>query len=154
MKFNKKIEAFTLSEMIVVLLLTSVVVGLAFTILNLVQQHMYSIQKNYSVSNELNTLETALWLDFNRFQKMTFNKHENALKFYSEIDSTSYFFYEHSIVKEQDTFELKFEIKQFYFSSKPVWEGSVDAIKLETTKDFQNRQLFVFKTNDATAFMH
>jgi len=153
MYINKKISAFTLSEMIVVLILTSVVVAIAFTALDLVQKHMLSIQHNYANNNEFTALETSLWLDFNRFHKVKFNVAENELQFISEMDSLSYIFYDTYIIKRQDTFHVSVHNKLFYFTGKTVIDGHLDAIKLTTTKKLQHQQLFVFKTNDASVFM-
>lgn len=151
---NKKANAFTLSEMIVVLILTSIVVGLAFSVLTLVQKQMFAIQENYKKSLELNKLETALWLDFNRYSKITYNEIENELKFSTEIDSISYRFNENGIIKEQDTFSIRLKNKHLYFDGNLSNNSQIDAIKLETTKEFQNQSLFVFKSNDATLYMN
>jgi len=153
MKLKSKIKAFTLSEMIIVLILTSIVVGLAFSVLGLVQKHMNSIQQNYNNTTVLNTLETALWLDFNRYNSIAFDALENELKFATALDSVSYKFYENYIIKAQDTFKIAIENKAFYFVTKLVEEGEVDALKIETTKILQNQKLFVFKQNDASTFM-
>ena len=64
MKNNFKIKAFTLSEMVVVTILTSIIVGIAFSVLSLVQRHMYSIKQNFNNNTELSKLEQALWIDF------------------------------------------------------------------------------------------
>jgi len=153
MENNKKIKAFTLGEMIVVLILTSIVVGLAFSVLNLVQKQMSAIQNNYNKSLELNKLETSLWLDFNRYSDIRFNELDNELLFSNELDSISYTFNEQSIIKEQDTFLIKLDSKQFYFDGIPSTSYKADAIKLITSKEFLNRELFIFKKNDATAYM-
>tara|TARA_R110002094_G_scaffold202065_1_gene173391 strand:+ start:295 stop:504 length:210 start_codon:yes stop_codon:yes gene_type:complete len=64
LKNNFKIKAFTLSEMVVVTILTSIIVGIAFSVLSLVQRHMYSIKQNFNNNTELSKLEQALWIDF------------------------------------------------------------------------------------------
>jgi len=153
-KFNNKISAFTLSEMVVVLVLTSIVVGMAFTVLNLVQKHMISIKHNYTNTTLLNKLETSLWLDFNRYSKITFDNLENELKFTNAVDSITYQFLDDFVVKELDTFPLILESKHFYFDGEFVKQGQIDAIKLGTQKAFQNQQMFVFKINDANAYMN
>ena len=56
MQTNSKVQAFTLSEMIVVLIITSIVIGMAFSVLRLVQKHMGGIQDNFNRSTELNRL--------------------------------------------------------------------------------------------------
>lgn len=150
---NSKIKAFTLSEMIIVLILTSIVVGLAFSVLNLVQKHMSSIQHNYNNNSSLNKLETSLWLDFNHYNTIKFDETENELKFATALDSTIYKFEKNYIVKDIDTFNIAIENKVLYFVANQVEEGSVDAIKLETTKTLQNQQIFIFKQNDASVFM-
>ena len=154
MKTNKKIQAFTLSEMIVVLILTSIVIGIAFSVLTLVQKHMRSIQNNFSQSTELNKLEQSLWLDFNRYSKINYDELENELHFSTEIDMVTYKFEEQYIVKDLDTFQIQLNGKTLFFDGNTTEKGQIDAIKLETSKTFQNQKLFVFKQNDATLFMN
>lgn len=151
---SSKIKAFTLSEMIVVLILTSIVVGLAFSVLNLVQKHMSSIHQNYTNKTMLNKLETALWLDFNRYSKIEYNNLENELKFTTAIDSVVYQFSEKNIIKGIDTFPVPLQLKEFYFDGERIENGQIDAIKLEAQKELQNQQLFIFKKNDATSYMY
>ena len=150
---HNKIQAFTLSEMIIVLILTSIVVGLAFTVLNLVQKHMISIQHNYTSKTELNKLETALWLDFNKYSEINFDNIENELQFKTEIDSVTYQFLETKIVKNRDTFPIILENKTLFFDGQVTENGQIDAIKLKTVKEKNHQLLFVFKQNDATAYL-
>ncbi|WP_452596843.1 type II secretion system protein [Pontimicrobium sp. MEBiC01747] len=151
---NNKIKAFTLSELIVVLILTSIVVGLAFSVLTLVQKHMGSIQQNYNQKTELNTLETALWIDFNRYPNINYNITNNVLELSSVLGSTSYKFTRTSIIKDLDTFNIELQSKVFLYKGNTIEKGTTDAIKLETSKVFQNKKLFIYKQNDATAFMN
>ena len=153
MKINKKMEAFTLSEMVVVLILTSVVVGLAFSVLSLVQKHMLVIQTNFNNKTELNKLEQSLWLDFNQFSNIEYDDYEEELRFKNDLDSTSYKIQETYIIRESDTFNIRFQNREFFFDGNKTAKGIIDAVKLETTKDFQNQPLFIFKENDAKNFM-
>jgi len=153
MQTNKKVYAFTLSEMIVVLVLTSIVVGLAFSVLGLVQKQMTAIKDNYNKNLELNKLETSLWLDFNRYSSISYDSLEDELLLINELDSMSYKFSERYIIKEQDTFFIQLENKELYFNGVSSITHQVDAIKLRTSKAFLNRELFVFKKNDANTFM-
>ena len=154
MRLNKKLKAYTISEMIIVLILTSIVVGLAFSVLKMVQKHMIAIQYNYTRSNELKQLETALWLDFNRYSLVTTGSSEDTLNFSTELDSISYRFTDNSIIREQDTFNVVFQTKQFYFNGELADNKKLDAIKLETSMEFENQFLFIFKSNDANTFMN
>ncbi len=154
MQTKTKIQAFTLSEMVVVLIITSIVIGLAFSVLSLVQKYMGSIQNNFNKNMELNKLEQSLSLDFNRYSNIRYDYLEQIIIFKNEIDSTIYQFGETFIIKEIDTFNIQLQNKQVFFDGKNVEQGNVDAIKLETTKVFQNQKLFFFKENDATHFVN
>lgn len=154
MQFSKKIKAFTVSELSIVLLLTSIVVGLAFMVLGLVQQQMGAIQTNFNTTLEINKLETALWLDFNRYPIIRFNESENRLVLKNELDSVTYVLAESYCIKDQDTFPVQLENKHFYFDGKEVKTHPIDAMKLTTTIPFQNRELFIYVNNDATVYMN
>ncbi len=140
--------------MIVVLIITSIVVGMAFSVLRMVQKHMNSIQHNLEKTTELNKLEQSLWLDFNRHSKIEYDTIEDELVFSSEIDTISYRFSETYIIKDIDTFNIPLKNKTFFFDGTEVPNDVIDALKIETSKVFQNQQLFVFKQNDATLFMN
>lgn len=153
MNLNKKIEAFTISEMIVVLILTSIVVGLAFSILTIVQNHIKAIQKNLDFTIELNKLEQSLNIDFNRYSTIQYDEPNQALILSNEMFSKSYVFKENYIVKDLDTFHIELSKKQFFFDGVEVVNDYIDAVKLTTSKTSQNQTIFVFMQNDATLYM-
>ena len=154
MKNNSKITAFTLSEMVVVIILTSIVVGIAFSVLSLVQRHMYSIKQNLINNTELSKLEQALWIDFNRYSKINYNAIDDELIFVSELDSTSYTFTNDYIIRGIDTLNIQLHDKLFFLDGDKIENDKIDAIKIETSKTFQRQQIFVFKQNDATLYMN
>ena len=154
MQLVKKLKAFTISELSIVLLLTSIVVGLAFTVLGLVQRQIEAMQINFNNTLELNKLETEFCLDFNRFPSIRFNASEERLLLKNELDSVSYTLSESYIIREKDTFPVQLESKFFYFDGEQVTENSIDAIKLITTKAFQSRTLFIYVNNDATVYLN
>lgn len=154
MQTNSKIEAFTLSEIVVVLILTSIVVGLAFSVLSLVQKHMADIQNNFSQILKVNKLEQSLWIDFNRYSSIDYNEYDGSLKFAIDIDSVTYQFHKDYIIKSLDTFHIQVQSKSFFFDGNQVENGAIDALELRTSPVSQNQVLFVFKKNDATAFMN
>ena len=154
MKLTSKIQAYTLSEMIVVLILTSIVVGMAFSVLTLVQKHMSGIQNNFNAITKFHLLEQSLTLDFNRFSDIRYDSVEDVLMFSSELDTKTYRFSQDYIIKERDTFMVPLTTKAFYFDGLSVGKGTVDAIKLEASKTFQNKRLFIYKHNAANTFMN
>lgn len=150
----KKVYAFTLSEMSVVLLITSLVVGLAFTALGLVQKQMSALHTNFTSALEVNMLETTIWLDFNRYPNISYNSITQELVLKNELDMITYTFSAPYVIKNQDTLLVQIDRKQFYFDGKQVTTNSVDAVKLITTKAFQKRTLFVYIKNDATTYIN
>lgn len=149
-----KIKAFTLSEMIVVMIITSIVVAMAFSVLHLVQKHMSVIQNNFANNSEIDKLDQLLWLDFNRYSTIYKNTSEDIVVFKNEIDSVVYQFNEKFIVKNTDTIRVSLKTKSFFLNGNKATNSIIDAIKLETDSISQNQVLFVFKENDATHYMN
>ena len=139
--------------MIVVLILTSIVVGLAFSVLTLVQKHMYGIQENFNRNTELHKLEQSLYLDFNRYAEINYDAIKDELTFSSELSVVRYRFEDVQIIKDQDTFPIQLKTKTYYFDGEKTNEGKIDALKLDS-KGTRNQFLFVYKQNDATQFMN
>tara|TARA_R110002096_G_scaffold421590_2_gene627448 strand:+ start:1165 stop:1629 length:465 start_codon:yes stop_codon:yes gene_type:complete len=154
LKNNFKIKAFTLSEMVVVTILTSIIVGIAFSVLSLVQRHMYSIKQNFNNNTELSKLEQALWIDFNTYSKITYNAIDDELVFVSELYSISYRFTNDHIIREMDTLNIQLHNKLFFLDGDKIENNEIDAVKMETSKTFQRQQIFVYKQNDATLYMN
>ncbi|GMN06268.1 prepilin-type N-terminal cleavage/methylation domain-containing protein [Croceitalea sp. MTPC5] len=154
MKLTKKIKAFTLSEMLVVLLLTVIVVGLAFSILNIVQQQMDLTRKNYEKGTELQLLRRALWRDFRTFQNSFFLENEQKLVFENELGSIQYRLLKDQLIRENDTFNIELGQKRFYFDGTEVREGKINALELLTTEDMGGKSIFVYRENDAANYMN
>ncbi len=154
MKLTKKIKAFTLSEMLVVLLLTVIVVGLAFSILNIVQQQMDLTRKNYEKGTELHQLRQALWHDFRTFQNSFFLESEQKLVFENELGGIQYRLLENQLIRENDTFNIELGQKRFYFDGIEVPEGKINALELHTTEGMGGKSIFVYRENDAANYMN
>ncbi len=140
--------------MIVVLLITTLVVGMAFSVLHLVQNQMKGIGENYERNTEFDLLRQSLWIDFNRYDRVYYNGKSGELRFVNEMGSQAYHFEEGFITKDIDTFRLQWETQRFLFESRESQFGEIDAIHFQTTKAFGNRTLFVYKNNSATTYMN
>lgn len=149
---NKKIAAFTLSEMLVVLSLTIIVIGLGFSSLNILQKQMWDIQGNYGEKTTYNILRQALWADFNSHEHIVFLTNEHAMNLSNEKTSRTYRFHKDYIIRNQDTFHIDLKINKLYFQGEEVSGGIIDAIELITSEKV-TKKLFVYKTNTATNFM-
>jgi len=149
-----KIKAFTIQEMIVVLLITAMVVGLAYSVLQLVQKQMGSIGSNYGKNTELNLLKRSLWIDFNTYNQAHYDAKKEILVFSNEMDSRTYAFLSSGVVKDKDTFDIRIENKSFFWETKPQATGAVDALILNTTKHYAGKNIVVFRRNIAVNHMN
>ncbi|SFW21445.1 hypothetical protein SAMN02927921_00606 [Sinomicrobium oceani] len=149
-----KIPSFTLSEMIVALAVTTIVVAMAFTVLGLVQRQLQGIATNFSGETELELLEQSLWIDFNRYQDIRYLPQTDEIKCRTELDSVSYVLYADKIVKLTDTFAIAFRAKTFFMDGREVSGGRIDALYFQTAPDsMANKKLFIRKENDAAQYM-
>ncbi|TXK78904.1 hypothetical protein [Mesonia sp. K4-1] len=149
----KKIPSYTLSELIVVIIITSIVVGLAFSILRLVQNQIFSIRQNFENTTEVRKLEQSLTLDFNRYKTINYDPLKDILYFSTPINSTNYQFEDDFVVKELDTFRVSINRKIFYKMGETVTDGKIDGTKLFCSKRYQSRELFIFKQNAAIDYI-
>ena len=153
MKSRTKIAAFTLNEMLVVIILSGIVVSMAFSVLRLVQGHMFAIQDNFKQQTEIAKLRQSLWVDFNRSNKIHYYKKEHAIVFASELDSVTYSIADNKIVKAQDTFMVDVKDWAFFFDGAPTNKSQIDAVKITLSKAFQEQQLFIYTYNDAFQYI-
>jgi len=140
--------------MIVVLLITIIVVGLAFSVLRLVQKQMGGMQENYENGTELNLLRQALWIDFTSYPTINYNDANNTLQFSNELGFKDYTIEKEQIIREKDTFKLKLKSITFYLDGIEYVNGEIDALRLETTKEQGSKVIFVHAENAANEYMY
>lgn len=149
-----KVKSFTLSELLVVMIITAIVVGLAFSVLRLVQRQIYLIQKNYDKSVELALFEQKLWQDFNEHPVVVFNSKANKLQLESEIDTVIYHFESENVLRDKDTIKVKVNVANVLFEGKKVNEGDIDAIRLNAETELPEYSIFVFRKLDVNFYMN
>ncbi|MEM9650262.1 MAG: hypothetical protein AAF969_17430 [Bacteroidota bacterium] len=154
MKGVKKIRAFTLSEMLVVLLLTVIVVGLAFSVLNLVQRQMSGIESNYARNTAFDQLKQSLWVDFHQHEDAWYTPKNNVLLFENEMKSVTYELHKDYVVKQQDTFQLEIADIKLWLHGHERTAGEMDALELTLSKAHGKQQLFVFKKNASNTYIN
>ena len=147
---NKKIKSFTLSEMLVVLIITSIVVGIAFSVLNLVRKQVAKLQSDTDKNIQYDLLKNRVTFDFYKFNDIKVLDN-NQILFKSEIDSSFYEFKDDLLIVKQDTIAKNLKEVKFWYNNSEVSIGKIDAVNLviEETKGVF-RSVFVYKNNDAT----
>lgn len=151
---KNKVKSFTLSELLVAMIITVIVVGLAFTVLNLVKKQIIFIQDNYNKTNEFALFKQSIWLDFNRNNTVFFNLNEKKIIFKSATDSIYYTISDDFVLRNKDTLNVNINIEKLLFQGNEVSQGNIDGISLVENKEGIDSHFFVFKKNDATLFMN
>jgi type II secretory pathway pseudopilin PulG len=151
---KNKIKSFTLAELLVVMIITAIVVGIAFSVLRLVQKQIVAIQKNYNKSTSLSLFEQRLWQDFNIYTDLSFDSAKGNLFLKSPLDSVTYTFEDRCVLRNNDTIPLKLEIEKIYFEGKEVQSGAIDAISFSGEAELRNYRIFVSKKNDLNHSMN
>lgn len=147
-----KLKSFTLAELIVVMIITAIVVGMAFSVLRIVQKQIHTIQTNFDKTSTLALFEQKLWQDFNEPHHIIYNKNELIL--ISEIDTVNYSFQENFTMRNQDTIKLKITPNKAFFKGKEIMNGAIDAISIFADTELPDYEIFVSKKNDITLFMN
>jgi prepilin-type N-terminal cleavage/methylation domain-containing protein len=151
---KSKIQSFTLPELLVVLIITAIVVGLAFSVLRLVQKQIHAIETNFAKTSSLALFEQRLWQDFNELNNIQFNVKDNTLLLESEMDLVVYSFQKNYTLRNNDTIKLKLMTDKFLFKGKEVKEGNIDAISISGKAELPDYEIFVSKKNDLTLIMN
>ena len=146
-----KYKAFTLTELLIGIVLTMVVVGLAYSVLSLTLRNMNVIERYMHTTTELSLLEQQLNIDFNSHGFVVYNLDKEHLIFSSPIDTVLYEVRENLIIRNLDTLSGMHNSMKFYFGGTEVKEGSIDAIKINFKERDQN--IFLYKINDATTIL-
>lgn len=139
--------------MMVVLIITTVVVGMAFAVLNLVQRQMGSIETIYAIKTDVNQLRQSLWIDFSRYSYVYFDRKNNALRFSNEMGERTYEVLNESSISNENL-EIEIESIAFYFDNHQVLYGEIDAISITTSKDTGHQEIFAFKENTPATYIN
>lgn len=148
----KKINAFTLSELIVVMIISTIVVSMAFIALSMVKRQVFSIQNKFSIKKELVRLEKVLNKDFNTYAIAELNSNK-SLKFKNTLDSVNYKIADSYILRNQDTLRVAMSNTAYFLDGKEVKKGYVDAFYFEI-EAFNNRRTFVYSEKDAAFYLN
>lgn len=151
---TRKLKSFTLAELLVVMIITAIVVGMAFTVLRIVQKQIHAIQTNFDKTSTLALFEQKLWQDFNEPNAIIYDDQNQTLIMTSETDTVTYLFKEDFSMRNLDTIKLKINPNKAFFKGKEISKGYIDAIRLSAETSLPDYEIFVSKKNDITFFMN
>lgn len=150
---NKKLKAFTLAEMVVVLVVASIVIAMGFLVLNMVRKQVVLIQKNYQKKQEVQFFEVTLTRDLNA-RNAFYHKNKDQLTLKNTKDSISYVFSDTIIIRNKDTFEIEIANKKLFLDGKTVQENTIDAIEINLSENYGGKTLFIHKVKDASFYIN
>ncbi len=150
---NKKITAFTIAEMLVVLVISGIVISLTMLILRLVQKQVKVINTANDQKTEIRLLERALWQDFNK-HSLFYDSMKQQMQCISEIDTIHYTFKENYIIRNTDTLDIPVFKTMLYLDGNTVTNNHIDAIELQLSKEMADKIIFIYKTKDASFYLN
>jgi prepilin-type N-terminal cleavage/methylation domain-containing protein len=152
MKINKKIPAFTLIELVVVMVLSGIIMSLSFLAVEQVKQMYSSYEKNTNNALEIGDFDAIFRTDFERYdwinqenESLIFNKKNDAQK------TLYYTFNTNNIIRATslfaDTFDVNLININTFFEGEFANNGWIDSCSfLLGQEDDINQQLhFNFK---------
>jgi hypothetical protein len=148
-----KLKSFTLSELLIVMIITAIVVGMAFSVLRLVQKQMHSLQLSFEKTTLITLFEQRIWQDFNEPNEIFYSESDQKLLLLSEIDTIRYTFQKDYTIRNQDTIKVPIAIKEAYLNGKTIVNGTIDAVKLSASV-LPEYTIFVSRKNDITLSMN
>lgn len=148
---NSKIKAYTLSEVLIVLILTTIVVSISFSILNLVHKQFYSIKGNLNETTKLQFVSTRFKLELDKHEDIILDPSKNKISFISPIDTSYVYLNKEYLLFANDSLKMP-RITYFKKGSK-VSSGPIDAIKMEFDKKSLTNVIFISKSQDASQLM-
>jgi len=149
-KFN--IKAFTLTEIMVVMAVSAIVVGIAFSVLTVVQNNMNSITTNYEYHSKIKALEVELTIAMHQCTHIEWQPEEATLTLSSPMTTAQYRLYTDSIVTPTLTYPLVTKNVLFYRSGTVVTSGAIDAIEFDFEHTSALHRTFVYKHTDPTLY--
>jgi len=152
-RLNKKVKAFTIAEMLVVLVISGIVISLTMLILNLVQKQINAIQTNYELATEIRLLESVLVQDFNQ-HNLFYDHAKQQLYCISPIDTIHYTFDANYVIRNADTLNVSISNTVLFLDGEKGTSNSVDAIELDISSTTKKRTLFVSQRKDASFYIN
>lgn len=145
---NKRLQSYTISELLVVLVITSIVVGIAFSVLNLTRRQIEKINRNKEFETQIKQAELKLSIDINSFSEAKIEGKNLFLK--RETDSIEYQISDDKLIVSQDTLLTNIVKLNYFYKGQEINNGTFDACKITIeSKKNKDTTIFVYKINDA-----
>ncbi len=147
----KELKGFTLSEVLIVLAISGIVILAAFEVMFLLEKHMKTLRGNINYKEEVEVVEYVLLNDLNT-HKSYYSYKEKAIYLYSLKDTLVYRFKGTVFTRKKDTLSNNVKSYCFFFAGNKIKEGCFDALFLEFYGKRKDVNVFVSAPNDAAVY--
>lgn len=135
----KRVEGFTLTDVIITMIISLMITGIAFSIFRMTYNQLFSYQTDNRAYQDLYLLHMTLQNDFNQAEQIT-AAGEKITMSSSAYKSCEYLFSEQSVIRQiseqADTFLLKTSEYVTYFQNGEQSNGTID--RLSFTVELNN----------------
>ena len=152
MKSKIKIQAFTLGELLVVMVISSIVVTLSFLALSTIQRQLRAIHATFEGQHTITQLERRLVMDLQE-SRQSFKRGE-VLVFQGVEDTVKYKLIEKRLVRQSDTLDISLEDIKLFYRGDSIATGTFDALEISFGNTYGERGFFIYKNNDASHFIN
>jgi len=149
---SKKIPAFTLNELMVVLLITVIAVGIALSVLRLVTGQLNRIQSDYQSQNELLHFQKQLKSDMDSAQELFYDEENEILSIIQNDNSIDYIFSQLLSTRQDNELLVTISNIELFYRGAQVDGGTIDA--LEFKLESQNKEVTVFEKLKTSARLY
>ena len=143
---KRNLPAFTIIELVVVMILSSIILGMAFTAVRSIQQSYELYDQQTQAALDISDFQTLLNTDFensklascaNTTLFLTFEQHDLQYQFDYDwvIRQTAYF---------SDTFFIENNTPTFYYQNQPISIGNIDFLEVKSTNE-EEEVVFYFE---------
>lgn len=151
----KKVRAFTLSELLVVIILTGIVSGIVLSAYNLVGGYYGALEKKSASIVGLDNLNRSLQYDFEFSQEITITE-SNTILCWGDKGSKRFYSFDNKwlLQKQQtrsDTLTCTVEEWIFKRNGRVVTEGNIDELELKVIIYQQSMTWHFLKNSDAAS---
>lgn len=144
---NSKIPAYTLTEVLIVLAISAIVMGLAFSVLDIVKQNVYEIREKNEHNSKIQSLELTLRHNFNEHREIEYLDKIKTLRYSEGLGEKTMVLKNDSIFVSMNAKGIRIKKAIFFLRGLPVKEGRIDALKLYLNSEHHD-YLFVRQYND------
>ncbi len=149
-----KLKGFTLTEIIVALAISSLVLISGLTVYYLTFKGTFDFQKNASIKISQILFYNRLQIDMEECDLITIV--DNELSCVYEDHSVKYEFSENNIVinsqKNSDTLKFTINNIEFYLDNNTVTDGLINGIKI-SLNEFEKNNIVIRKKYDAVTYL-